>query len=93
VTSDHFQLIEHLKNTLALILFLSMPFECFSNVLFFFLVSRKQANNLFINLLLMQERFYFGDQVLPLFVTGIPLLKQRLHQLPESDKVCSTRMF
>jgi hypothetical protein len=60
---------------------------------FFFLVSSKQANNLFINLLLMQERFYFGDQVLPLFVTGIPLLKQRLHQVPESDKVCSTRMF
>ncbi|KAJ6998294.1 ribose-phosphate pyrophosphokinase 4 isoform X2 [Populus alba x Populus x berolinensis] len=35
----------------------------------------------------LQERFYFGDQVLPLFVTGIPLLKQRLHQLPESDKI------
>uniref|UniRef100_A0A2P2JZ83 Ribose-phosphate pyrophosphokinase N-terminal domain-containing protein n=1 Tax=Rhizophora mucronata TaxID=61149 RepID=A0A2P2JZ83_RHIMU len=35
----------------------------------------------------LQERFYFGDHVLPLFETGIPLLKQRLHQLPESDKV------
>ncbi|KAJ6352499.1 hypothetical protein OIU76_001685 [Salix suchowensis] len=35
----------------------------------------------------LQERFYFGDQVLPLFVTGIPLLKQRLLQLPESDKI------
>lgn len=57
------------------------------------MVSSKKANNLFINLLLMQERFYFGDQVLPLFVTGIPLLKQRLLQLPESDKVCSTRML
>lgn len=35
----------------------------------------------------LQERFYFGDHVLPLFETGIPLLKQRLHQLPESEKV------
>ncbi|KAK4484586.1 hypothetical protein RD792_007170 [Penstemon davidsonii] len=35
----------------------------------------------------LQERFYFGDTVLPLFETGIPLLKQRLHQLPESDKI------
>ncbi|XP_031090639.1 ribose-phosphate pyrophosphokinase 4 [Ipomoea triloba] len=35
----------------------------------------------------LQERFYFGDQVLPLFETGIPLLKQRILQLPESDKI------
>ncbi|KAL3508971.1 hypothetical protein ACH5RR_028372 [Cinchona calisaya] len=35
----------------------------------------------------LQERFYFGDQVLPLFETGIPLLKERLHQLPESEKI------
>ncbi|KZV27200.1 ribose-phosphate pyrophosphokinase 4 [Dorcoceras hygrometricum] len=35
----------------------------------------------------LQERFYFSDTVLPLFETGIPLLKQRLHQLPESDKI------
>lgn len=35
----------------------------------------------------LQERFYFGDDVLPLFETGIPLLKQRLQQLPESEKV------
>ncbi|XP_038680689.1 ribose-phosphate pyrophosphokinase 4 isoform X1 [Tripterygium wilfordii] len=35
----------------------------------------------------LQERFYFGDHVLPLFETGIPLLKQRLHQLPDADKV------
>ncbi|XP_022850006.1 ribose-phosphate pyrophosphokinase 4 isoform X1 [Olea europaea var. sylvestris] len=35
----------------------------------------------------LQERFYFGDTLLPLFETGIPLLKQRLHQLPESDKI------
>ncbi|KAL0406531.1 UNVERIFIED_CONTAM: Ribose-phosphate pyrophosphokinase [Sesamum latifolium] len=35
----------------------------------------------------LQERFYFSDTILPLFVTGIPLLKQRLQLLPESDKV------
>lgn len=35
----------------------------------------------------LQERFYFGDQILPLFETGIPLLKQRLLELPESDKI------
>ncbi|KAM7261653.1 hypothetical protein ACFE04_020730 [Oxalis oulophora] len=35
----------------------------------------------------LQERFYFGDHVLPLFETGIPLLKQRLHQLPNNEKV------
>jgi len=46
-----------------------------------------------LSIFLVQERFYFGDHVLPLFVTGIPLLKQRLHQLPESDKVRNTRML
>ncbi|KAL7589483.1 hypothetical protein Lser_V15G36859 [Lactuca serriola] len=35
----------------------------------------------------LQERFYFSDNVLPYFETGIPLLKQRLHQLPDADKV------
>ncbi|XP_039053585.1 ribose-phosphate pyrophosphokinase 4-like isoform X2 [Hibiscus syriacus] len=35
----------------------------------------------------LQERFYFGDHVLPLFETGISLLKQRLHQLPDADKI------
>ncbi|KAK4577954.1 hypothetical protein RGQ29_028187 [Quercus rubra] len=35
----------------------------------------------------LQERFYFGDHVLPLFETGIPLLKQRLHQLPDADNI------
>ena len=35
----------------------------------------------------LQERFYFGDHVLPLFETGIPLLKHRLLQLPDADKV------
>ncbi|KAI3818421.1 hypothetical protein L1987_12228 [Smallanthus sonchifolius] len=33
------------------------------------------------------ERFYFGDHVLPCFETGMPLLKQRLHQLPDADNV------
>ncbi|KAI3523819.1 hypothetical protein L1887_02246 [Cichorium endivia] len=35
----------------------------------------------------LQERFYFSDNVLPYFETGIPLLKQRLHQLPHADNV------
>ncbi|VVB03171.1 unnamed protein product [Arabis nemorensis] len=35
----------------------------------------------------LQERFYFADQVLPLFETGIPLLTKRLQQLPETEKV------
>lgn len=29
----------------------------------------------------LQERFYFGDTVLPLFESGIPLLKERLNKL------------
>ncbi|MCO5547110.1 hypothetical protein L7F22_000552 [Adiantum nelumboides] len=35
----------------------------------------------------LQERFYFGDSVLPCFESGIPLLKQRLHQLPDAAHV------
>ncbi|KAL2319098.1 hypothetical protein Fmac_032974 [Flemingia macrophylla] len=35
----------------------------------------------------LQERFYFGEKVLPLFETGIPLLKQRLSQLHDADNV------
>lgn len=35
----------------------------------------------------LQERFYFGDNVLPCFESGIPLLKHRLHQLPDSENV------
>ncbi|KAL9422990.1 hypothetical protein AB3S75_035137 [Citrus x aurantiifolia] len=35
----------------------------------------------------LQERFYFSDHVLPLFETGIPLLKQRLHQLPDANNI------
>ena len=35
-----------------------------------------------------QERFYFGDGVLPLFESGIPLLVNRLRELPDHDNVC-----
>ncbi|WVZ73957.1 hypothetical protein U9M48_022205 [Paspalum notatum var. saurae] len=35
----------------------------------------------------LQERFYFGDDVLPCFETGIPLLLQRLRQLPDADNI------
>eukprot|EP00798_Chlamydomonas_sp_ICE-L_P022009 gene22009-29068_t len=35
----------------------------------------------------LQERFYFGDAVLPLFESGIPLLLERLAQLPDRDKI------
>ncbi|KAJ8438530.1 hypothetical protein Cgig2_024619 [Carnegiea gigantea] len=35
----------------------------------------------------LQERFYFGDNILPCFVSGIPLLKKRLQQLPDSNNI------
>lgn len=35
----------------------------------------------------LQERFYFGDTVLPLFESGIPLLRARLKQLPDADNI------
>lgn len=35
----------------------------------------------------LQERFYFGDTVLPLFESGIPLLRERLRQLPDADNI------
>ncbi|MFS7958900.1 putative ribose-phosphate diphosphokinase [Helianthus anomalus] len=35
----------------------------------------------------LQERFYFTDNVLPCFESGIPLLKSRLQQLPDSDNI------
>jgi len=35
----------------------------------------------------IQERFYFGDNILPCFESGIPLLKRRLQDLPDSDNV------
>eukprot|EP00955_Chlamydomonas_euryale_P031399 329963-Chlamydomonas_euryale.AAC.2 len=34
-----------------------------------------------------QERFFFGDAVLPLFESGIPLLLERLQKLPDHDNV------
>lgn len=34
-----------------------------------------------------QERFYFGDNVLPCFESAIPMLKNRLHDLPDADNV------
>ncbi|KAG2376605.1 Ribose-phosphate pyrophosphokinase [Vigna angularis] len=33
------------------------------------------------------ERFYFGDNILPCFESGIPLLKRRLQDLPDSDNI------
>ena len=39
----------------------------------------------------LQERFYFGDAVLPLFESGIPLLLQRLKQLPDAANVRGLR--
>jgi len=35
----------------------------------------------------LQERFYFGDAVLPLFESGVPLLLERLAQLPDRDNI------
>eukprot|EP00252_Welwitschia_mirabilis_P010517 TRINITY_DN2382_c0_g1_i4.p1 TRINITY_DN2382_c0_g1~~TRINITY_DN2382_c0_g1_i4.p1 ORF type:complete len:264 (+),score=44.46 TRINITY_DN2382_c0_g1_i4:264-1055(+) len=35
----------------------------------------------------LQERFYFGDNVLPYFESGIPMLKQRLRELPDSGNI------
>ena len=35
----------------------------------------------------LQERFYFGDTVLPLFESGIPLLRQVLRQLDDSENI------
>ena len=35
----------------------------------------------------LQERFYFGDTVLPLFESGIPLLRARLASLPDRESV------
>ena len=34
-----------------------------------------------------QERFYFGDTVLPLFESGIPLLRERLATLDDRANV------
>jgi len=35
----------------------------------------------------LQERFYFGDTVLPLFESGIPLLRERLKRLDDADNI------
>jgi ribose-phosphate pyrophosphokinase len=35
----------------------------------------------------LQERFYFGDGVLPIFQSGIPLLKRELASLPDAADV------
>jgi hypothetical protein len=35
----------------------------------------------------LQERFYFGDTVLPLFESGIPLVRERLKMLPDADNI------
>ncbi|THG00276.1 hypothetical protein TEA_026302 [Camellia sinensis var. sinensis] len=35
----------------------------------------------------LTERFYFGDNVLPCFESGIPMLKNRLQGLPDSDNI------
>lgn len=35
----------------------------------------------------LQERFYFGDAVLPLFESGVPLLLERLARLPDKDNI------
>ncbi|BDA50966.1 g5634 [Coccomyxa elongata] len=35
----------------------------------------------------LQERFYFGDTVLPLFESGIPLVRERLQSLPDADNI------
>ena len=35
----------------------------------------------------LQERFYFGQNVLPLLESGIPLLRERLKKLPDQDKI------
>ncbi|CAA6662439.1 unnamed protein product [Spirodela intermedia] len=35
----------------------------------------------------LQERFYFGDHVLPCFETGVPLLKERLQLLPDANNI------
>ncbi|THG00381.1 hypothetical protein TEA_008434 [Camellia sinensis var. sinensis] len=40
---------------------------------------------LFPCFLLFQERFYFGDNVLPCFESGIPMLKNKLQELPDLD--------
>jgi len=35
----------------------------------------------------LQERFYFGDNIMPVFMSGVPLLRQRLRELPDASDV------
>ncbi|KAK9806464.1 hypothetical protein WJX73_010486 [Symbiochloris irregularis] len=35
----------------------------------------------------LQERFYFGDTVLPLFESGIPLVQERIQRLPDAADI------
>lgn len=35
----------------------------------------------------LQERFYFGDTVMPLFESGVPLLLEKLRSLPDQENV------
>ena len=35
----------------------------------------------------MQERFYFGDTVLPLFESGIPLVRKKLQSLADAGNI------
>ncbi|KAK9109968.1 hypothetical protein Sjap_018028 [Stephania japonica] len=48
---------------------------------------RGKQSWIFLVLDISRERFYFGDHILPCFETGIPLLKQRLHQLPDAKNI------
>ncbi|XP_010023480.2 ribose-phosphate pyrophosphokinase 4 [Eucalyptus grandis] len=51
-------------------------------------ISRGGPTNLVIfDIHALPERFYFGDNILPCFESGIPLLKNRLQQLPDSDNI------
>lgn len=36
---------------------------------------------------MLQERFYFGDTVLPLFESGIPLVQERIQRLPDAADI------
>ena len=78
----------------VLVLFLGGPHALTATYFTFFIV------HLYMGLCLpvwvingFQERFYFGDNVLPCFESGIPLLKHRLHQLPDSNNVSALFIF
>jgi phosphoribosylpyrophosphate synthetase len=56
-------------------------------LLVLFLVKFSISMRITLHLITQQERFYFGDSVLPCFESGIPLLKSRLQELPDSHNV------